>query len=78
MTTIPMQLLKIGRLYIGYERYKFTDISVHLGNFVIEYQGTNAIGNGAVQDYNRSPDGKTSESNGAIQKPRSGNTRSSN
>ena len=73
-----MQLLKIGRLYIGYERYKFTDISVHLGNFVLEYQGTNAIGNGAVQDYNRSPDGTTAESNGAIQELRSRDTSTSN
>ena len=33
-----MQLLSIGNLYLGIEKDKYCDISIHLGNLQIEYQ----------------------------------------
>ena len=33
-----MQLISAGNFYLGYEDSKFCDISIHLGNFLIEYQ----------------------------------------
>ena len=33
-----MQLLSIGNLYLGIEDEKYCDCSIHLGNFILEYQ----------------------------------------
>ena len=33
-----MQLLSIGNLYLGIEKDKYCDCSIHLGNFILEYQ----------------------------------------
>ena len=33
-----MQLLSFGSLYLGVEKEKFCDVSIHLGNFILEYQ----------------------------------------
>lgn len=63
-----MQLLSVGTFYLGYESDKYCDFSVHLGNFLIEYQCPNAKGNGTIQKDDGSGDGKTPESNGAVQK----------
>ena len=61
-----MQILSIGQLYIGYESDKFCDLSVHLGNFLLEYQCPHAK-HGTIQEDDRSGDAKTSESDGAVQ-----------
>ena len=66
-----MQILSFGQLYIGYESDKYCDFSVHLGNFLLEYQCPNAKGNGTIQKDDRSGDGETSEGNGAVQELRS-------
>lgn len=63
-----MQLLSVGSFYLGYETDKYCDFSVHLGNFLIEYQCPNAKGNGTIQKDDGSGDGETPESNGAVQK----------
>ena len=64
-----MQLMSIGSFYLGYESEKYCDFSVHLGNFLLEYQCPHAKGNGTIQNDDRSGDEQTSESNGAIQEP---------
>jgi len=71
-----MQLLSVGSFYLGYETDKFCDFSVHLGNFLLEYQCPNAKGNGTIQKDDRSGDGKTPEGNGAVQelRPRDSST----
>ena len=33
-----MQLLSIGSFYMGVETEKYCDFSIHIGNFLIEYQ----------------------------------------
>ena len=58
-------------MYIGYESEKYCDLSIHLGNFLLEYQCPNAKGNGTIQKDNRSRDEPTAESDGAIQESRS-------
>ena len=63
-----MQLLSVGSFYLGYESDKYCDFSVHIGNFLIEYQCPNAKGNGTIQKDDGSGDGETPESNGAVQK----------
>ena len=63
-----MQLLSVGSFYLGYETDKYCDFSVHLGNFLIEYQCPNAKGNGTIQKDDGSGNGETPESNGAVQK----------
>ena len=62
-----MQLISVGSFYLGYESDKYCDFSVHLGNFLLEYQCPNAKGNGTIQKDDGSGDGKTSESNRTIQ-----------
>ena len=62
-----MELISYKNLYLGYESDKFCDLSIHLGNFLLEYQCPNAKGDGTIQKDDRSGDGKTSESNGTIQ-----------
>ena len=62
-----MQLLSVGSFYLGYESDKYCDFSVHIGNFLIEYQCPNAKGNGTIQKDDGSGDGETPESNGAVQ-----------
>ena len=61
-----MQLLSVGSFYLGYESDKYCDFSVHLGNFLLEYQCPNAKGNGTIQENDGSGDGETPESNGAV------------
>ena len=73
-----MQLISYKSLYLGYESDKFCDVSIHLGNFLLEYQCPNAKGNGTIQKDNRSGDGETPESDGAIQEPRSRDASTSN
>lgn len=73
-----MELISYKNLYLGYESDKFCDISIHLGNFLLEYQCPNAKGNGTIQKDNRSGDGETPEGNGAIQELRSRDTGTSN
>jgi hypothetical protein len=63
-----MQLMSVGSFYLGYESDKYCDFSVHLGNFLLEYQCPNAKSNGTIQKDDGSGDGKTSESNGTFQK----------
>ena len=59
--------MSVGSFYLGYESDKYCDFSVHLGNFLLEYQCPNAKDNGTIQKDDGSGDGKTSESNGTIQ-----------
>ena len=33
-----MQLISIGSFYLGIEEDKYCDASIHLGNFLLEYQ----------------------------------------
>ena len=73
-----MQLLSVGTFYLGYESDKYCDFSVHLGNFLLEYQCPNAKGNGTIQKDDRSGDGETSEGNGAIQELRPRDTSTGN
>ena len=40
-----MQLLSFGSLYLGVEKEKFCDVSIHLGNFLLEYQCPSAKSN---------------------------------
>ena len=40
-----MQLLSIGSLYFGVEKEKYCDVSIHLGNFLLEYQCPSAKSN---------------------------------
>ena len=40
-----MQLLSFGSLYLGVEKEKFCDVSIHLGNFILEYQCPSAKSN---------------------------------
>ena len=63
-----MELFSHKNLYIGYESDKYCDFSIHLGNFLLEYQCPNAKGNGTIQKDDGSGDGETSEGNGAVQK----------
>ena len=62
-----MQLLSVQNLYIGYDEDKFCDFSIHIGNLMIEYQCPATKNNGTVQTDNRSGDGETTESDGAVQ-----------
>ena len=73
-----MQLMSVGSFYLGYESDKYCDFSVHLGNFLIEYQCPNAKGNGTIQKDDGSGDGKTPEGNGAIQELRPRDTGTGN
>lgn len=61
-----MQLISVGSFYLGYESDKYCDFSVHLGNFLLEYQCPNAKGNGTIQKDDGSGDGEATKSNGAI------------
>ena len=71
-----MQILSVQNLYIGYDEDKFCDFSIHVGNLLIEYQCPNAKNNGTIQKDDRSGDGETPESNGAVQelRPRDAST----
>jgi len=40
-----MQLLSFGSFYIGVEKEYFCDVSIHLGNFLLEYQCPSAKSN---------------------------------
>ena len=62
-----MDLFSTKNLYIGYESDKFCDFSIHVGNLMLEYQCPATKQNGTVQADNRSGDGETPESDGAIQ-----------
>ena len=64
-----MQLVSIGSFYLGVESDKYCDFSIHLGNLLLEYQCPQAKPNGTIQNDDRSGNGETSESNGAIQEP---------
>ena len=64
-----MQLVSIGSFYLGIESDKYCDFSIHLGNLLLEYQCPHAKSNGTIQNYDRSGDEQTSESDGAIQEP---------
>ena len=33
-----MQILSLGSFYLGIEEDKYCDFSIHLGNFLLEYQ----------------------------------------
>ena len=61
-----MELFSRKNLYIGYDEDKFCDVSVHLGNLLIEYQCPATKPNGTIQKDDGSGDGETSESNRAI------------
>jgi len=41
-----MQLFSIGNLYIGKDNESFTDISIHLGRYRIEYGSPNLSNHG--------------------------------
>ncbi len=73
-----MELISYKNLYLGYESDKFCDVSIHLGNFLLEYQCPNAKNDGTIQEDDRSGDGETSESNGTIQGLRSRDASTSN
>ncbi len=73
-----MELFSTNCLYLGYESEKYCDLSIHLGNFLLEYQCPSAQGNGTIQKDNRSRDESSPEGNGAIQEPRSRDASSSN
>ena len=62
-----MQLLSIGNFYLGIEDDKYCDCSIHLGNFLLEYQCPATKPNGTVQTDNRSGDGEAPESDGTVQ-----------
>ena len=61
-----MQLLSIGSFYLGIEADKYCDISIHLGNLVIEYQGPSAKSNDEprpIEGGDGLPNGETGTSN---------------
>ncbi len=62
-----MQLISVGSFYLGYESDKYCDFSVHVGNLLLEYQCPATKANGTIQKDDRSGDGKTTESDGAVQ-----------
>ena len=57
-----MQILSIGSFYFGVEEDKYCDFSIHLGNFLIEYQCPSAKSN----DEPRPIEGGDGLSNGEI------------
>ena len=71
-----MELFSTNNLYLGYESEKYCDFSIHLGNFLLEYQCPAAKANGTIQKDNGSGDGETPESDGAVQelRPRDSST----
>ena len=73
-----MELFSTNNLYIGYESDKYCDLSIHLGNFLLEYQCPNAKGNGTIQKDDGSGDRETPEGNGAIQELRPRDTSTGN
>ena len=64
-----MQLLSFGTFYLGVEDVKFCSISVHAGSYLLEWACPKTLSDGTIQNDDRSGDGETSESDGAIQKP---------
>ena len=64
-----MQLLSFGTFYLGVEDVKFCSISVHAGSYLLEWTCPKTLSDGTIQNDDRSGDGETSESDGAIQKP---------
>ena len=40
-----MQLVSIGSFYLGVEKDKYCDLSIHLGNLLLEYQCPSAQAN---------------------------------
>ena len=73
-----MELFSTNNLYVGYESEKYCDFSIHLGNFLLEYQCPASKANGTIQKDDRSGDGETPESNGAVQELRSRDASTSN
>ena len=57
-----MQLISIGSFYLGIEKDKYCDASIHLGNFVLEYQCPSAKTN----DEPRPKQGGDRLSNGEV------------
>ena len=62
-----MELLSFGSFYLGIEEDKYCDFSIHLGNFLLEYQCPATKPNGTVQTDDRSGDGEATQSDGTIQ-----------
>ena len=62
-----MQLLSFGTFYLGVEDDKFCHISVHAGPYLLELSCPKTLSDGTIQKDYRSGDGKTSESDGAVQ-----------
>ena len=62
-----MQLFSHKNLYIGYDEERFCDLSIHLGNLLLEYQCPATKANGTIQKDDGSGDGKASESDGTVQ-----------
>lgn len=61
-----MQLLSLGSFYLGVEPDKYCDVSIHLGNFLIEYQCPSAKTNDEPrpnQGGDRLSNGETGASN---------------
>mgnify|MGYP001281649491 CR=1 FL=1 len=63
-----MQLLSVGSFYLGYESDKYCDFSVHLGNFLLEYQCPHAKpqSNGSIPQDDGSSDGEATQSSGTF------------
>ena len=57
-----MQLLSLGSLYLGVEKDKYCDVSIHLGNLLLEYQCPSAKSN----DEPRPIEGGDGLSNGEV------------
>jgi hypothetical protein len=61
-----LELFSRKNFYIGYDEDKFCDFSVHIGNFLLEYQCPATKTNGTIQTDNRSGDGEATESDGTV------------
>tara|TARA_B100000131_G_scaffold315044_1_gene352841 strand:+ start:885 stop:1073 length:189 start_codon:yes stop_codon:yes gene_type:complete len=59
-----MQLISLGNFYFGIEEEKYCDVSIHLGNFVLEYQCPSAKQNDDQLRPKQGGDGLSDGENG--------------
>lgn len=59
-----MQLISVGNFYFGIEEEKYCDCSIHLGNFILEYQCPSAKQNDDQLRPKQGGDGLSNGKNG--------------